>query len=202
MKICYTNKDAVILIPDISGFTKYVATADLEHSQGKVAHLLESILDNNHLNFEVSEIEGDAILFYSLECPHSGEDIIRQCRLMFSAFHQKLNEFKTTGCKCVSCQGLNELSLKFIIHFGTLGSIMVRDYCKLFGRDLIIAHRLLKNNINSKEYILLTESFIKQFNYHNTDANINVTEVEIEDIGEISLSYVDLLGLHAVNEVR
>lgn len=202
MKICYTNKDAVILIPDISGFTKYVATADLEHSQGKVAHLLESILDNNHLNFEVSEIEGDAILFYSLECPHSGEDIIRQCRLMFSAFHQKLNEFKTTGCRCVSCQGLNELSLKFIIHFGTLGSIMVRDYCKLFGRDLIIAHRLLKNNINSKEYILLTESFIKQFNYHNTDANINVTEVEIEDIGEISLSYVDLLGLHAVNEVR
>lgn len=191
MNVCYSNQEALILIPDISGFTKYVSSVNQEHGQEKVALLLESILDNNSMNFEVSEIEGDAILFYSLKPSFSGEDIMIQCRLMFSAFHQKLNEFKSDGCKCASCQKLGGLSLKFILHFGKLGSIMVKDYCKLFGRDLIIAHRLLKNNIDSKEYILITESFIKHFNL-NMDAKNNQSIIDIEDIGTLAITYFDL----------
>lgn len=205
MKVCYTNENAVILIPDISGFTEYVVNSEPEHSQDKIAQLLESILDNNILNFEVSEIEGDAILFYSLRFPHSGSEIIEQCKLMFSEFHKKIMELRSDGCNCSSCKMLDVLSLKFIVHYGVLGSIMVKKYCKLFGKDLIIAHRLLKNNINSKEYILFTENFSKHFNYYDTmKSNNSITDqhsIQIQDVGEVIFSYLDLLKYQVSNDV-
>jgi hypothetical protein len=196
MEVCHTSNPALILIPDISGFTKYIATSEIAHSQDKIALLLESILENNTLNFKVSEIEDDAILFYSLEFPFTAEEIFLQCKLMFDKFHQKIEEFKLSGCRCNSCKKLYELSLKFILHFGQLGSVMVKDYCKLFGKDLIIAHRLLKNNIDSNEYILFTESFIKRFNVTNAITNFTTISANqttyVEDIGEVSFSYVNL----------
>ncbi|MFH6959520.1 DUF2652 domain-containing protein [Flavobacterium aquidurense] len=201
MEVCHTSKPALILIPDISGFTKYIASSEIKHSQDKIALLLESILENNILNFGISEIEGDAVLFYSFEFPYSAKEIILQCKLMFDKFHQKIDEFKLSGCMCSSCQKLYNLSLKFVLHFGQLGSVMVKDYCKLFGKDLIIAHRLLKNNINSKEYILFTESFINYFNYNNittgNNSAISTFSIEIEDIGNISYSYLSLFKSNA-----
>jgi len=41
--------------------------------------------------------------------------------------------------------------------------VMVKDYRKLFGGDVIIAHRLLKNSITLDEYVLLTNSFIEHY---------------------------------------
>tara|TARA_R110000868_G_scaffold176501_1_gene414206 strand:+ start:733 stop:1377 length:645 start_codon:yes stop_codon:yes gene_type:complete len=196
MEVCHTTKQALILIPDISGFTKYIASCDIDHSQDKIALLLESILENNTLDFKISEIEGDAILFYSFDFPYSSMEIIRQCQLMFDKFHQRIDEFKLSKCMCGSCQKLYELSLKFVLHFGQLGSVMVKDYCKLFGKDLIIAHRLLKNKISLNEYILLTENFSNQFPLRDTHFNDHTELVNIifniEDIGDIGITYFDL----------
>jgi hypothetical protein len=151
----------------------------------------------------VSEIEGDAILFYSYEFPYSATEIINQCQLMFDKFHQRIDEFKLSKCMCGSCQKLYKLSLKFVLHFGQLGSVMVKDYCKLFGKDLIIAHRLLKNKINSNGYILLTENFSNQFPLKNTHFD-NHTELvndifNLEDIGDIGITYFDLKALSLKN---
>ncbi|MEP2058130.1 DUF2652 domain-containing protein [Croceitalea marina] len=203
MEVCHTSNPALILIPDISGFTKYIATSEIRHSQEKIALLLESILENNILNFKVSEIEGDAILFYSYEFPYSATEIINQCQLMFDKFHQRIDEFKLSKCMCGSCQKLYKLSLKFVLHFGQLGSVMVKDYCKLFGKDLIIAHRLLKNKISSNEYILFTENFSNQFPLIGTHLD-NHTELvndifNLEDIGDIGITYFDLKALSLKN---
>ncbi|WP_445711869.1 DUF2652 domain-containing protein [Flavobacterium sp.] len=203
MEVCHTSKQSLILIPDISGFTKYVASCNIEHSQDKIALLLESLLENNSLKFKISEIEGDAILFYSYDFPFSAAEIISQCQLMFDKFHQRIDEFKRSKCMCESCQNLYNLSLKFVLHFGQLGSVMVKDYCKLFGKDLIIAHRLLKNKISSNEYILFTENFSNQFPLIGTHLD-NHTELvndifNIEDIGDIGITYFDLKALSLKN---
>lgn len=191
MEVCYSNQEAVILIPDISGFTSFVIASNLEHNQEIIALLLESILDNNVLDFEVSEIEGDAILFYNINPVFNGKEIIDQCEQMFRAFHKIIDKFKTTGCTCNACEKLDGLSLKFIVHFGMLGSIMVKDYCKLFGKDLIIAHRLLKNNINSKGYILLTEAFTNRFDFETE--KWKKKDVIIEEIGILNYAYTSLV---------
>lgn len=191
MEVCYSNQEAVIFIPDISGFTSFVSASDTEHTQKITALLLESILDNNVLDFEISEIEGDAVLFYKLNPPFTVNEIDHQCHKMFQAFHEVLDEFKTKDCHCQACKKLNELSLKFIVHYGTLGSIMVKNYCKLFGKDLIIAHRLLKNNIKSKEYILLTEAFTNRFGFEKE--KWKKRDIRIDELGLIS-SHISILS--------
>lgn len=188
---------ALILIPDISGFSEYMNVADLSHGQARIASLLESIIDNNVLGLNISEIEGDAILFYKDNDTSTPGLIIEQCRLMFTRFHNKLMEFKEMNCQCGSCYILQNLSLKFILHYGVLGSVMIKDYCKLFGKDIIIAHRLLKNNLASKEYILFTQNFTSHYNLDAIENQINWSELKnesqvIPDIGRLEFHYTDL----------
>jgi len=188
---------ALIMIPDISGFTQYINNADLSHSQVRIASLLEAILESNILGLHVSEIEGDAILFYSMNNTSTYDQIIEQCKLMFTRFHEKLKEFEGSGCQCGSCHKLQKLTLKFILHFGQLGSVMVQDYCKLYGKDMIIAHRLLKNKILTKEYILFTQNFISQYLESDTVNLIDWAEVKmvkrsIVDIGAVKYNYLNL----------
>lgn len=94
-QVCITDNKivnpALILIPDISGFTKFVSEENLEHSQLKIAQLLETILDNNTLGLSVSEIEGDAILFYSFNDTSTFQQVIEQCNLMSQKFHEQLS---------------------------------------------------------------------------------------------------------------
>ena len=47
----------LLLIPDITGFTKYITAADLQYSQIKIVLFLEAILENNKMGLQVSEIE-------------------------------------------------------------------------------------------------------------------------------------------------
>jgi hypothetical protein len=56
----------LLFIPDISGFTRFVTEMEIEHSRYIIQELLEVLIDSNELGLEVSEIEGDAILFYKL----------------------------------------------------------------------------------------------------------------------------------------
>ena len=58
------TQPALLFMPDISGFTQFVSETEVLHSQHIVQELLEIIIDSNHLNLQVSEIEGDAIFFY------------------------------------------------------------------------------------------------------------------------------------------
>lgn len=199
--ICIESESAVnpalIMIPDISGFTEYMNYADLSHSQLRIASLIEAILENNVLKLNVSEIEGDAILFFSFNNTSTAKEILGQCQLMFNKFHEKLKEFETLECQCGSCQRLQNLSLKFVLHYGQLGSVMVKDYCKLYGRELIVAHRLLKNNIPTREYIAFTSDFALHYNLTDNINQISLSgwvgeQQYIPNIGNVEYNYVDL----------
>ena len=50
------------------------------------------------------------------------------------------------------------LTLKVICHFGEFTEYNVGGFNKLIGKDIIIAHRLLKNEIAKHEYWLITSS--------------------------------------------
>ena len=54
----------LLFIPDISGFTRFVNETEIEHSRLIIQELLEILINANQIGLEVSEIEGDAILFY------------------------------------------------------------------------------------------------------------------------------------------
>ena len=181
----------LLLIPDITGFIKYINEADLQYSQITIALLLEAILKNNKLGLQVSEIEGDAILFYSFKKDYTVDEIIEQCFLMHRAFHHQLKQIIETDCSCGACTLLGELSLKFILHYGELGSVMINDFCKLYGKEVIIAHRLLKNDLALKEYILATEDFFTQYgtNYIR-NLQFEKTSQVIDEVGIINYRFL------------
>ncbi len=151
-------EQAIILIPDISGFTDFTSTTEIDHSAHIITELLELIIQSNEMGFTLAEIEGDAILFYRKGEPLPRKQLIDQCLNMFLNFHQQRMVIeRDTVCRCGACQSVTNLTLKFIIHFGPIKEIKVAQFVKATGVDMIVAHRLLKNDINSHEYILLTE---------------------------------------------
>lgn len=70
-----TSRPMLIFIPDISGFSKFVNETDVIHSQHIIEELLEILIDANEMNLQLSEIEGDAILFYKSESADSFKDL-------------------------------------------------------------------------------------------------------------------------------
>ena len=114
------SASTLLYIPDISGFTNFVNKTEINHSRHIISELLEIIIDSDNFGMSVSEIEGDAILFFKEELP-SITDLLEQCQDTFIKFHNYLRQYdKECVCKCSACETAIQLSLKFIIHKGDI----------------------------------------------------------------------------------
>src|ERR1051326_4517736 len=131
----------LFFIPDISGFTKFVNATEISHSQHIISELLEILIDSNQMGLEVSEIEGDAILFYKHGEPPSFNEISEQVKKMFINFHNQLKKFEVYRlCQCAACKSADSLTLKILTHYGEAGSYKIKDHEKLIGKDVILIH--------------------------------------------------------------
>jgi len=74
------DNKGLLFIPDISGFTNFVTNTEIEHSRHIIQELLEVIINSNNLGLEISEIEGDAILFYKYGDTPDLKEIYSQVR--------------------------------------------------------------------------------------------------------------------------
>lgn len=176
---------SLIFIPDISGFTKFVSTTEIQHAKHIIEELLEVLIDSNEIGLTLSEIEGDALLFYRRGKAPTAAELLAQVQKMYVNFHAHLKKYETHRiCSCGACCGANELSLKFIAHFGEVADKQVKDRTKLFGKDVIIAHRLLKNEIESEEYSLFSENLVRA-----CSTWLNLEEVAWSDINKRTSEY-------------
>ena len=73
----------LFFIPDISGFTRFVAATEISHSEHIVRELLEALIAANQTGVEVSEIEGDAVLFCKRGALPALPALVEQARRMF-----------------------------------------------------------------------------------------------------------------------
>lgn len=151
----------LLFIPDISGFTRFVSEMEIEHSRQIIQDLLETLMDANELGLNVSEVEGDAILFYKFGVSPDLDAIYKQVKKMFCAFHRNLQNYEHRRfCQCKACISAIDLSLKVITHYGEFTGYTVKNFYKLIGKDVIVAHQLLKNDIDQHEYWLVTNNVI------------------------------------------
>lgn len=150
--------DILFFIPDIGGFTKFIAETEVEHSQHIIQELLEILVDANTLGMKVGEFEGDAVLFYRNGAPPSLDELVQQARRMYLDFHTHLKTIEYNRvCQCGACAGVSEIALKMVAHYGSAGTMQVKNQQKFIGKDIIIAHRLLKNSVTEPEYLLVSE---------------------------------------------
>ena len=192
------TQQALLFMPDISGFTQFVSETEVLHSQHIVQELLEILIDSNHLNLQISEIEGDAIFFYRPGDKPNLKSLLQQVEKMFTRFHAHLKLYEHQRiCPCGACKNAVDLSLKVIVHFGDVTGISIKDHKKLFGKDVILLHRLLKNNLNRKEYVLFTESLVDDLEPQPLPTWYTPQQAsEQYDVGKVRFYFSDLSDLH------
>ncbi len=185
-------------MPDISGFSEFVNTTEIEHSIHIISELLEILIDTNPIDFKLVEVEGDALFMYTTK-ELQFDDILNQTRKMMQAFHThtKMYERKRI-CNCGACKTTNNLELKFIVHYGNLNFIKVKNIVKPYGTDVIKVHRLLKNNVPLDEYLLVSSAVHKL--YENQFDTGWKSLKEIYDEQEVIYFYTNLN--HIKNEVE
>lgn len=155
-------RPALIFIPDISGFTHFVNTTEVDHAQHIIEELLEVLIDANEIDLKLSGIEGDALLLYRFGKAPTAAELLGQIQRMYVRFHAHLKKYETHRiCSCGACMRASNLTLKFVAHYGEVAENKVKNRPGLFGREVIVAHRLLKNEVELDEYALITQGLVE-----------------------------------------
>ena len=98
---------ATLYIPDISGFSKFVNETEITHGQEIIAALLESIIETNTLKMDVSEIEGDAIIFYQFGEAIEPQQFYNESKKILEQFHKKIGQLNNAiECECGACKAI------------------------------------------------------------------------------------------------
>jgi hypothetical protein len=190
---------SLLFIPDISGFTKFVTSTEVEHGRHIVAELLDLIIASDRLGLTVSELEGDAVFFYRAGALPDFDDLVAQARRTFEAFHAHLKTYEANRiCDCGACSSAHGLSLKMVAHAGPVELISVRGFEKPYGPDVIVAHRLLKNDLRPAEYLLVTEAALAGSREPIAApewSELCTGSALVEDVGPVSYQWVPLAPL-------
>jgi uncharacterized protein YndB with AHSA1/START domain len=187
-----------LVIADISGYTQFLTDSELEHGNGIIADLLNSIIDASAAPLTLSSIEGDAVFLYGeMADGMYGQTILESVEMLYCAFANSLAEMVVnTTCDCNACINIKGLGLKIVMHCGEYAKSTVGGMTTLSGPDVIAVHRLLKNNIiestGIEHYFLITEACVKALEVESVVASWTPHTEEYEHIGEV-VGYVSSL---------
>ncbi len=158
------TKNAILLVADISGWTKFVRrhAVSAAHARQIVVHLLRAIIAAAEPPLTVAELEGDAVFLYALSEPGDLDRVAvkvkAQIPRLFRAFAAETKLLSTRPrCSCESCSSVGMLRLKQVVHAGEVALEQIGKFEKLFGLDVIIMHRMLKNSVDAKQYLMISE---------------------------------------------
>jgi len=182
---------SLLFIPDISGFTHFVQTTEVEHSQHVISELLEILIAANTQDLRLAEIEGDALFFYKEGDVPSQEKLLAQVESMYSAFYSHLQHLeKHRICPCNACATAPELQLKIVAHVGDIQFLQVRGSRKPFGEAVIQAHRLLKNGVESDNYVLFSKALTRHIMMaDNYESNLFKFQLGSDTYDEKTIQY-------------
>lgn len=192
-------ESAFFCVPDITGFTKFIATTDINFSREVIPALLRKLIDSNILKMKIGEIEGDAIFFYKTGRLPSVSRVAAQCISLYKTFSDFISSVKTEDPENYERYlADSQLGLKIIIHFGSISTANIKGRTKLLGEDVIIAHKLLKNGINDYNYILLTDKYLSKIKDRNNLQQwfhweeLRTGSETYEYMGEVGYRYITL----------
>ncbi len=156
---------AYLVIIDISGYTNFITqrTVSLLHAEQIITTLMETVIDLAEHPLMVNKLEGDAALLYR----EYGQgdtavaiNVFEQVKAFFPAFYACLSQQRESraNCSCEACTNIDQLALKAFVHAGEIAVKQVRQFEELAGEDVILIHRMLKNHVPSRDYVLMTET--------------------------------------------
>jgi class 3 adenylate cyclase/uncharacterized protein YndB with AHSA1/START domain len=189
-----------LFLADISGYTSYVATTELTHSQEILTELLELIIECFKALLTISKIEGDAVFAYAPETliPR-GEAILELIESTYAVFRSRRDTaHRRTTCTCNACRNIPNLDLKFIVHHGEYFVLNISGTKELVGSDVNLIHRLLKNHVSEstgwRAYVLFAEQSLRHLDIQLEGLHQGVENYE--HLGDIRILSMDLHMRH------
>jgi hypothetical protein len=136
------------LIADISGYTGYLADVELDHAQDILADLVGAVVTALRPNFRLAKLEGDAAFTYMTTEKIDGSMLLDTIERCYFGFRRRRRDVRqATSCDCNACARIPDLDLKFVVHHGNAILHKVAGRQELVGPDVIVVHRLLKNDV-------------------------------------------------------
>ena len=153
------------LIADISGYTGYLADVELDHAQDILADLVGAVVTALRPNFRLAKLEGDAAFTFMFADAIDGSMLLDTIERCYFGFRRRRRDVgQATSCECSACVRIPDLDLKFVAHHGVAILQKVAGRQELLGSDVIVVHRLLKNEVVEKlgidAYALISQSCI------------------------------------------
>ena len=191
---------AYLVIVDISGYTAFIheRQTSLLHAEQIITELMEAVIDRAAHPLAVNKLEGDAALMYAETEPGdvaAGRDVLAQVKAFFPVFYACLGKQRAErgGCGCDACTGIDKLRLKAFVHAGEMAVKRVRHFEELAGEAVIFVHRLLKNGVASREYVLMSEAARAAAGVD--PALLEEHREELEGVGSVDLWLCSAAGL-------
>ena len=188
---------ACFAIADISGYTHFVSGVELDHAQDIIADIMDTLVRALRPPFRLAKFEGDAAFVYALADKVDGalmQDSIEQA---YFAFRKRLRSIKqASSCECQACSRMQSLDVKFVVHYGEFIRQKMSGREELAGRDVILVHRLLKNDVGktfgSHAYALYSDACVQAMGIDPAAQGLKEHAEAIEHIGETKCWVSDL----------
>ena len=190
-----TTHTGYLLIADISGYTQFLTTSEMDHANPILQSLLGALVEQVGDPLHFWKMEGDAVLAYSTrqEFP-SGETFLAICENFYNAFAVRLQDIiANTTCPCKACSNVGNLDLKIIAHFGSFDEMQVGPVTDISGADVILVHRMTKTDVikttGIRSYALFSDAAAQAMDIHEA---LEPFSQQIEHFGEVSMRVFDL----------
>ena len=177
-----------LVLADVSGFTAFVTTTELEHGSEIIAALLDEVVGRLSPPLEIQEIEGDAVFAIggaASELPRTRLlDVLEEAFGAFKARQRAMQDAES--CLCGACQRIWMLDLKMVVHHGAFLRHTVGGRSRVTGTAVILVHRLLKNGLGRKGgYALLTEPVLRSLGIDGECAGLPAHVERYEHLGDV-----------------
>lgn len=199
---------ACLVIADISGYTSYLAGAELDHAQDILADLVTTVVDRLRPTLHLAKLEGDAAFAYAITDSIDGPMLQDTIEGAYFAFQRRLRDIRqASACECNACILVPNLDLKVVAHHGQVVRQQIGSSEELIGSDAIIVHRLLKNGVveatGVTAYALYTDACLAAMSLNDPAAEGMVRHTEsVQDIGEVRCWVADLRAAWTAELVR
>jgi uncharacterized protein YndB with AHSA1/START domain len=182
---------ACLLIADISGYTSYLAGAELDHAQDVLADLMTTVVGALRPAFRLAKLEGDAAFAYRLGQRLDGSQLLDTVEKTYFAFRRRLRDIsQATSCQCNACVLMPRLDLKVLVHHGSVIRHRIAGREELVGSDVIVAHRLLKNHVvemvGTPAYAMFTAACIDVMDVDPRALGMTEHRESYDDLGEVT----------------
>jgi uncharacterized protein YndB with AHSA1/START domain len=188
---------ACFAIADISGYTHFVSGVELDHAQDIIADIMDTLVRALRPPFRLAKFEGDAAFVYAPADKVDGSALQDSIEQAYFDFRKRLRSIsQASSCECQACSRMQSLDVKFVVHHGEFIRQKMAGREELAGRDVILVHRLLKNDVaktfGPHAYALYSDACVRAMGIDPAAQGLLEHAEAIEHIGETKCWVSDL----------